>query len=357
MISHWQSSVVTSRHQRTLTFPWQAPAGHVARLREVLTTVTARPGIPDWYEIPATVRKLHPDGIRAVIGYGSWYAEGPRKPTNFPDIYLVVDDYSRFHSNAFHAWMNRRLPPNVYFIWSDDERPRRILGKYNVISWNDLEVECGPQLRDVYNAGRLTKLVWLAWAWDEATRDGLTTRLVDANCTLTPVALGSLPECFSNDSFSLELLGISYRGEPRLEGWEHLRALHAAGAQSYRELHGLLLDAFAKSTGLLEAVPDGFRKLAHPEWPELTRMTWRLLRRSRRRGYLRWPRIILTEPHLVDLAVGEAERKAGVHVKVTSKLRHHPFIFGLPEFLRVLRERATRERIRKDQRSQPPNDR
>jgi len=221
-----------------------------------------------------------------VIGYGSWYTQSLRKQTSFADVYLVVDDYSRFHARAFHAWMNRRLPPNVYFIWNGGEDHLDIRGKYNVISAADLERECGLGLRDLYNAGRLTKLVWIAWVRDEATREWLITQLVEAHCTLTPLALGLLPERFSADDFSLELLGLSYRGDAR-----------------------------------------------------------HLLRRSRRRGYLRWPRIILTEPNLVDLAVNEAERKAGVHIDVTPRLRRHPLLYGLPEFLRVLRERNTQERI------------
>jgi hypothetical protein len=78
-----------------------------------------------------------------------------------------------------------------------------------------------------------------------------------------------------------------------------------------------------------------------------SRSTSRLLRRSRRRGYLRWLRIVLTERNLVDLAANEAERKAGVRIRVTPALRRHPLLLGWREFARVLRERNTRERIAK----------
>jgi len=330
-------------------FVWAASAPHAQRLREILAAATARPPGPDWYDLPATVRKLHPGGVRAVIGYGSWYADGLRKPSSFADVYLVIDDYDRVHRNALHAWLNRRLPPHVAFLWSPGDGHREIRGKYNLISAADLERECGPGLRDVYNAGRLTKLVWIAWVCDEATRAWLIAQLVAAHCTLAPVALALVPERFRCDDFSLELLGLSYRGEPRLEGWERVRALHEAHAERYRELHGALLDAFASATGLLEPAGCGeFRKRDRRAWEDLARTAWRLLRRSRRRGYLRWPRIVLTEPNLVDLAVSEAERKAGVRIRVTPALRRHPFLLGLPEFLRVLRERNTRERIRKE---------
>jgi hypothetical protein len=327
---------------------WRPSAAHVQRLAELLTAAAGRPAGPDWYDFATLVRNRDPAGARAVIGYGSWYAESLRKPSSFPDVYLVIDDYDRFHQNAFHAWWNRTLPPNVYFVWTDDDGPRTIRGKYNVISAADLERECGPDLRDVYNAGRLTKVVWVAWVRDDATREWLTARLVAAHCTLTPVALALLPARFSREDFSLELLALSYRGEPRLEGWERVRALHGAHPERYEELHATLLDAFASATALVEpAGPDAFRRAERAEWRAVTRAAAALLGRSRRRGYLRWPRIVLTEPNLVDLAVNEAARKAGVQIRVTPELRRHPFLFGLPEFLRVLRERNTRERIRK----------
>jgi hypothetical protein len=258
-----ESSLAGLRRQPGKQFRWKPSAESARRLRELLGAATARPAAPDWYDIPAQVRKLDPGGARAVIGYGSWYTQSLRKQTSFADVYLVVDDYSRFHGKAFHAWMNHRLPPNVTFIWSHGEGHREIRGKYNVISAADLERECGLGLRDLYNAGRLTKLVWIAWVRDEATREWLITQLVEAHCTLTPLALGLLPERFTATDFSLELLGLSYRGEARLEGWERVRALFEVHADRYRELHGALLAAFADAkTATANAPPP-----SGPGWP------------------------------------------------------------------------------------------
>jgi hypothetical protein len=326
-------------------FSWKPSAAHQRRLVELLEDSDRRPAAPDWHEIPSQVRALAPDAARAVIGYGSWFAGGLRKEISFPDVYLVVDDYAHFHSQRFHAWMNRVLPPNVYFIWREGESHREVRGKYNVISTADLERECGPGLRDVYNAGRLTKQVSVAWVRDEATRDWLYARLADALGTLAPFALGLCPTHFPLERFSLELLGLSFRGETRLEGWERVRALYTAGERYYVELHRTLLEAFAESTGLLAAEGEAFAKRGRAEWAQIARATRRILRRSRRRGYLRWPRIILTEPNLADLAANEAERKAGVRIEVTPRLRRHPLLWGLPEFLRVLRERERGERM------------
>ncbi len=326
---------------------WEPAAAAAARLRDLLRQAVERPAEADWHDLPDAVRARHPTGVRAVIGYGSWYVAGLRKPKSFPDVYLVVDDYEGFHQNAFHVWWNRTIPPNVYFLWSDGEGHREVRGKYNVISAADLERECGPALRDVYNAGRLTKRVWLAWTRDDADRAWLVEQLLAAHCTLAPVALALLPERCTREDFSLELLGISFRGEPRLEGWERVRALYDADAAHYRALHDVLLDAFGESTGLIAPAGHGTVRTGDPDaWRQLATTAWALVRRSRRRGFFRWPRIVMTEPNLVDLAVSEAERKAGVHIRVTPELRRHPFLFGLPEFLRVLRERNTRERIR-----------
>ena len=295
--------------------------------------------------MPTIVRELAPEITRAIIGYGSWYVNGLRKPNSFADVYLVVDDYEAFHTSRLHAWMNRLLPPNVYFVWTGGDGHREIRGKYNVISTADVERECSADLRDVYNAGRLTKLVWAAWTRDDDAQRWVSDQLAQAHCTLAAMALGLVPERFTDEDFSLELLGISFRGEARLEGWERVRALREAHPAEYAEIHRLLLEAFADATGLIELSHDGASKRPDPRWSEITRAAHRVLRRSRRRGYLRWPRIVLTEPNLVDLAVNEAERKAGVRIEVTPKLRRHPFLYGLPEFLRVLRARRGRERM------------
>jgi hypothetical protein len=324
---------------------WTVPPDEARQLREILCVATSRPPRPDWESAAELVLGLGPDDRRAVIGYGSWFADGLRQPASFPDFYLVIDDYADVHRVRWHVWMNRVLPPNVHFLWESSADRRRVKGKYNIISAADLERECGPSLRDVYNAGRLTKLVWIAWVRDEPAREWLLDRLLDANRTLMTIALALLPERFTREQFSLELLAISYRGEARLEGWERVRALHAAHATFYAEMHGVLLAAFARATGWIELEAGSYRKRTNPAWAEIESLANRMLFRSRLRGYLRWPRIILTEPNLIDLAASEAERKAGVRLHLTPRLRRHPLIFGLPEFRRVLRQRSARERI------------
>jgi hypothetical protein len=325
---------------------WTMSPAAAGRLRELLGRAVTRPGAADWYDLPAWVHKRFPAGVAAIVGYGSWYAPGLRKPASFPDVYVVVDDYARIYEHALPVWWNRFLPPNVYYVWTEGEGRHALRGKYNVISQADLARECGTRLRDVYNAGRLTKLVWLAWTRDDAMRTALIGHLLDAHAVLAAVALPGLPERFSRRDFSLELLALSYRGEARLEGWERVRVLYEAHREHYEAAHAILLDAFAEATGLIEIGADGvIRRVADPAWRTAAHAARHLVRRSRRRGYLRWPRIVLTEPNLLDLAVNEAERKAGVQIRVTPRLRRHPLLYGLPEFLRVLRARRAHERI------------
>ncbi len=328
-----------------LPLGWRLPPPHRERVRALLAAAVGRPAAGDWAMLPEQVRSRQPERVRAVLGYGSWFTADLRKPTSFPDLFLVVDDYTRFHERRSHAWMNRVLPPNVYFLWDESGERRVLRGKLNVLSMADLERECGARLRDVYNAGRLTKLVWIAWAADSTTRAWVIERLIEANQTMTALVLGLLPDDFTPERFSLELLAASYRAEARLEGWERVRALHAAHARIYAELHDELLEGFAEATGLLGREGGLWRKRLRPGWGELSTVAHRLLRRSRWRGYLRWLRIIWTERHLADLAANEAERKAGVRIRLTPRLRRHPLLLGLPEYLRVLRERDTRERI------------
>lgn len=327
-------------------FAWTPGAEHAAALRAVLAESPSSAPASDWYDLPGWLHKRYGAHVAAVVGYGSWYTDGLRKPASFPDAYLVVDDYRQVHAHRTHVWWNRVLPPNVYYVWSDGDGHRRLRGKYNVISQADLARECGTELRDVYNAGRLTKRVWIAWSRNAEVHRMLVERLFDAHRVLLPMALAFCPERVSVEACSLELLALSFRGEARLEGWDRVRALYDVHGDYYRRLHGLLLDAFAAAGGPLEPLGDGaYRRTDERVWARTRRASEAMLRRSRRRGYLRWPRIVLTEPNLFDLAVNEAERKAGVRIRVTPRLRRHPLLFGLPEFLRVLRARRARERI------------
>jgi hypothetical protein len=116
--------------------------------------------------------------------------------------------------------------------------------------------------------------------------------------------------------------------------------LHDAHAAYYDALHPLLLEGFAAATGgLLVRRGEAWVKQRDPAWRELAGSARRVVRRSRARAWLRWARIVATEPKLADLAANEALRKAGVRVRLTPRLRRHPLLFGLPEFVRVLRER------------------
>lgn len=323
---------------------WQLSPTARARAVALVAAATSRaPARADWWPLAETMRLLHRDEVRAVLGHGSWFSGDLSKPSSFPDLVLLVRDDARFHARRLRAWANRLLPPDVHHVWDGEAGHATLAGKIAVLDGDDLAWTCGADLPDVYVAGRLSKLVWIAWAESDGLRAWLVDRLVDASQSATAIVLGLLPARFSRRSFSLELLALSYRAEARLEGWEHVRALRDAHASYYDALHALLLDEFAAVTGLLARDGDVYVKQPDAAWRDLEVGAWRLLQRSRVRGYLRWLRILATEPDVAGLAASMAERKAGVRLRLTPRLRRHPLLLGLPELRRVLREsrRAT----------------
>lgn len=319
---------------------WQLDPALRARAVALVGDAASRAPGDDWRTLADDVRVRHAGDVRAVIGYGSWFTPGLRKQSSFPDLYVVVHDCTRFHGARLRGLVNRWLPPDVGYRWLREDDRMLLAGKVNVLDAQQLARECGTGLRDLYNAGRLSKLVWIAWAESDGLRGWLVDRIVDANQTLAALVIGLLPQRFTTRSFSHELLAASYRAEARLEGWERIRALRDAHAAYYDALHPLLLEGFAAASGgLLVRRGDAWVKQPDPAWRELAARARRIVRRSRARGWMRWVRIVATEPNLADLAANEALRKAGVRVRLTPRLRRHPLLLGLPEFVRVLRER------------------
>jgi endonuclease/exonuclease/phosphatase family metal-dependent hydrolase len=138
---------------------WQlAPALRARAVTLVGDAASRAPG-DDWRTLADDVRARHPDDFRAVIGYGSWFTPGLRKTSSFPDLYVLVHDCERLHGARLRGAVNRLLPPDVGYLWIDQGERAVLAGKLNVLDAQQLARECGAGLRDLYNAGRLSKLV------------------------------------------------------------------------------------------------------------------------------------------------------------------------------------------------------
>ena len=131
-------------------------------------------------------------------------------------------------------------------------------------------------------------------------------------------ALALLGERFSLDELLLALLGLSYRGEPRVVEPGKVEQLFLADRDAYRRIGDLLLDTRAAREG------DHFTQPAPTV--EARRAALRLIARSRRRALLRWPKNMLTFDGWGDYVVSKVERHTGR--VLGPRARRHPLVFG-----------------------------
>ena len=59
------------------------------------------------------------------------------------DLYLLVDDYAPCMASVVMRWLNRLVPPNVYYL-ETDHAGGRVRAKYALVSLDQFERRMGP---------------------------------------------------------------------------------------------------------------------------------------------------------------------------------------------------------------------
>ena len=276
-------------------------------------------------------------GVLAVVFYGSRLARIGAADSE-PDFFVVVDGLRRYHGPGARglgaALLGGVLPPSTYRARVVAEG-RTLGAKVCVISASQLRRQTSPAADDLHHLGRFSKRIGLlpgACRGQGAALVASARR--SALLALAPHALALLPESFSLDDFLHLLLGISYRGEPRVVEPGKVERLLAADLDHYRAVARAVLAARHDVASL------GGDAYAQPP-PELAArevardVTLQLIARSRRRALLRWPKHLVTFDGWLDYVLAKIERHTGRALPLSPRARRHPLIFGWADLLRL----------------------
>jgi len=221
------------------------------------------------------------------------------------------------------------LPPAVYRV-----RDGEAFAKACVVTSEQLRQQTSVAAKDLHLAGRLSKRVALVWARDQAARQQIVAAQASALRTMARLVLNRFPQHVEVDAFMVALLGLSYESEVRIREPGKIQALFEVEAAHYRALGRALLAGLGGEP--VDAAATRFQVgAASGAAPGETR---RLLRRSRRRAYLRWPKYLATYDGWLDYLLAKLAR-SGSPVALTERQRRHPFIFALPVLYRMYRTR------------------
>ena len=275
----------------------------------------------------AQLRERHHDAICCTLVYGSCLRSGDIYD-GLLDLYLICDSYRAAYRGRLLAAANWLLPPNVFYAELTHDN-RTLRSKVTVISLRDFQRGCSPAWFESYIWGRFAQPTRILYCRDAASRDAVTSSLLQAAHTLLHNALPALPEEGRVIDLWQQALALSYATELRTE-----RSGRAAElADSARDFYATVTRHHAPSLGFGFTVYDSASDLSYRSQIGSTqrftaRLAW-LLRRGQGKllSILRLLKALFTFEGGLDYIAWKLERHSGERVVIPDRVRRAPLIY------------------------------
>jgi hypothetical protein len=297
------------------------------RLFAILQTDAERPPRPDAAAAAAQIVRDHGDTVAAVLFYGACLRD--RVP-GIVDLYILVDDYRKFHLRRGAALANRLLPPTVLFLPANAETN---LGfKAAVMSRTAFRARMASGSLDTTVWARFCQPAALAYCRDDETRRWVGDTLTEAVATAVRWAVRLGPETGHAADYWTALFRHTYAAELRVEGGGRAGTIYDFAPRRFDALIAAAAD------GLTSAPDGGFRRTLTPQTIAAARRAWR--RRALAGKILNLARLakaLFTFRDGVDYIVWKLERHSGQTVALTPWQKRHPLLaalFVLPALFR-----------------------
>lgn len=288
------------------------------------------------------IRGRHGAATSAVLFYGSCLRKGVVE--GVLDYYVLVDDYRNAYARRWLAWLNRALPPNVFYV-EHDRDGEKLRAKYAVFSQRDFEARAagGPDAR-VW--ARFSQPSRLLFARDAETRERVIAAIVTATCSAVVRMACWLPGEATLQRIEPAALWTNgfretYGSELRGEAGATIDALYGSQPERFDRVAALVLASDPRLR--LTRDGSGLALESDPRWRAKLRREWALRRRIAKAitlvGLLKTS---LTFEDWVSYALWKIERHSGKPVELSERQRRHPFLFAWPVVFRLLRDRVLR---------------
>lgn len=274
------------------------------------------------------------NSLQSVLLYGSCLHNYELKDS-VVDMYAIVDDYGRAYESRLYQFINKFVPPNVYYMEVEHEGIM-LRCKCGVISIDDFE-SGSRQWFHSYIWGRFAQPVRVLFTASEDARQRVLSSLANATITFlratTPVLGRSVVD---TETIWTRGLSLSYAAELRPEHKDRARQLTHLNMGDYVRLTAHA----AKLIDKLEELPQGRYNCNFSE-----RECRRALRNWTIRAWqgrvlsiLRLAKAVFTFRDCVDYAAWKIARHTGVQIEVTPRLQRHPILFGGIVLWRLVKE-------------------
>jgi hypothetical protein len=118
------------------------------RLTALVEAELSIPVDPAVAAIAAAARAAHGDAaVAAVLFYGSCLRDGYREGL-LVDLYVLIDAYPSVHCSPLMQFLNRLIPPNVYYLETAVHGGGTVRAKYALVSLDQFERRMRPTTRN-----------------------------------------------------------------------------------------------------------------------------------------------------------------------------------------------------------------
>ncbi len=304
-------------------------------LRQQVEREARRPVPAPVRAIAEEVRRRHGLAVTAILFYGSCLRDGAIDG-RVVDLYVLVDRYRDTYTSALAAASNAVLPPNVYFLRTDNAR-RPVWAKYAVISLGQFARAATRHALHPSIWGRFAQPCVVVYARDKAAENAVMGALVDAVEAMMSETAPLLPSTFTAEDLWTRGFAESYRTELRAEPPERARQLYHACADRYQCVTRMAFEP-------ADACADGVVRQRTPDPPRWRgRVRWWTRRwLGKALSVFRLAKAAFTFDDGLGYVLWKIEGHTGVRVTPTPWQRRHPLLAGWTLLWRLYRRGAFR---------------
>jgi hypothetical protein len=295
-----------------------------AALLELIAAEGAAPAAPAIVAVAEVARRRHGPGIVAVLFYGSCL-RGNGDVGNVVDLYLLAASYQAVHRGPFMRFLNKLLPPNVYYIETPFDG-RTVRAKYALLTLEQLERLVERRTLQSYFWARFAQPTVVVWAREPAIRERITRALAAAVLTTAHEARPLLEPDADPHTVWARAFREAYRTELRAEAPERGGALYQAFAGRYDTITQMI--RWPEHASPAEA-REG-RRRAERRWRR-RRMVGKTL------SVLRLMKAAFTFEDGASYLIWKIERHSGVRFELTPWQKRHPILASGALFWQIYR--------------------
>ncbi|UCD57687.1 MAG: hypothetical protein JSV16_00845, partial [Candidatus Hydrogenedentota bacterium] len=195
---------------------------------------SSQPVSPRVQTLAEELLKRYGSAVQAILFYGSCLRTDDDKE-GLVDLYVLVRSYRAVYRNQIKAFLNKLLPPNVFYL----ERPHKrgvVRGKYAVLSLTDFQRGTTMRRFHSYLWGRFAQPAALLYVSSDRVAETVRAALAQAVITFITRVLPQLAPDFTARDLWLRGLLLSYRAELRAERPNDLVDLFDAAPDYYENL-------------------------------------------------------------------------------------------------------------------------